>query len=106
MIHLAIRKVRPEHLNDLRAWMEQLNGPRREEALATLDAEGCSHELAVLVDGADGPLIIYVMEVESLERSREAVENSPHPIDHEHRAVLERSIGVAPTVERLLELRR
>ena len=106
MIHLSVRKVEPEHLHELREWIEQLDGPRREEALATLDAEGCSHEVAVLVDGVDGPLIIYVMEVESLERSREAADNSPHPIDREHRAVMERSIGESPTIERLLELRR
>ena len=49
------------------------------------------------------------MEVESLERSRETADDSPRPIDHEHRehrAVMERSIGDSPTVEKLLELRR
>jgi hypothetical protein len=55
-IHLAIRKVNSEHLELFRDWMAQLDGPRREEALATLDDEGCSHELAVLIDGPDGPL--------------------------------------------------
>ena len=58
MIHLSFRKVEPEHLHELREWMEQLNGPRREEALATLDAEECSHELAAHVVDVDGPLII------------------------------------------------
>lgn len=106
MIHLTIRKVNPEHVELFRDWMAQLNGPRREEALATLDNEGCSHELAVLVEGPDGPLIVYAMEVESVEKSRVAAENSTHPIDKEHRAVLDKAIGERPSLEKLLDLRR
>ena len=104
MIHLAVRRVNPEHLELLREWMTELNGPRREEALATLGDEGCSHELAVLVQSSDGPLLIYAMEVESIERSRRAADNSTHAIDKEHRAVMERAVSDRPSLERLLDL--
>ena len=106
MIHLAVRRVNPEHLELFREWMAQLNGPRREEVLATLDDEGCSHELAVLVKGPDGPLIIYAMEVESIEKSRDAADNSTHRIDKEHRAVMDKAVGERPSLEKLLDLHR
>ena len=106
MIHLAVRRVNPEHLELFREWMAQLNGPRREEALATLDDEGCSHELAVLVEGPDGPLVIYAMEVESIEKSRDAADSSTHRIDKEHRAVMDKAVGERPSLEKLLDLHR
>jgi len=106
VIHLAVREVKPEHLDLFRDWMGQLNGPRRAEALATLDDEGCSHEIVVLIEGPDGPLVIYAMEVESIERSRNAADNSTHPIDAEHRAILDRAIGDRPPLERILDLHR
>ena len=106
VIRLTIRKVNPEHIELFREWMTQLNGPRREEALATLEDEGCSHELAVLVEGPEGHLVIYAMEVESVEKSREAADNSTHPIDKEHRAVMDKAIGGRPSLEKLLDLRR
>lgn len=86
--------------------MGQLNGPRREEALATLDDEGCSHELAVLVEGLDGPMVIYAMEVESVERSIEAANSSTHRIDQEHRGLMDVVIGGRPSIECLLDLHR
>jgi hypothetical protein len=106
VIHLAVRRVNPEHLELFRQWMAQLNGPRREEALATLVDEGCSHELVTLVEGPDGPLVIYAMEVESIEKSREAANNSTHQIDKEHRAVMERAIGENLSLEKILDLHR
>ena len=105
MIQLVVRKVKPEHVDLLRDWMGQLNGPRRGEALATLVDEGCTHERVVLIEGADGPVVIYVMEVESVEHARNAAENSTHPIDAEHRAVLDTAIGERVGYELLLDLR-
>ena len=74
MIHLAVRRVNPELLEIFREWMAQLNGPRRDEALATLVDEGCSHELVVLIEDPEGPLVICAMEVESIEKSSEAAD--------------------------------
>jgi len=61
--------------------MQQANGPRREEALATLVDEGCRHERAYLMDGANGPVLVYVMEVSEVDHSKRVAEASPHPID-------------------------
>lgn len=106
MINLVVRKVKSEELELFREWMGQLNGARRDEALATLADEGCSHEMAVLIEGPEGPLVIYAMEVESIEKSRAAADNSTHPIDKEHRAVMERALAERPTFEILLDLHR
>jgi len=106
VIHLAVRNVNSEHLDLFRDWMAQLNGPRRAEALATLEDEGCSHEIAVLLEGPEGPIVIYAMEVESIEQSRDAADHSSHPIDAEHRAILDLAIGDRPSLQRILDLHR
>jgi pyridoxine/pyridoxamine 5'-phosphate oxidase len=106
MIQLVVRKVKPEHVDLLREWMKQLDGPRRGEALATLSDEGCSHERVLLIQGADGPVVIHVMEVESVEQSRNAAQNSAHPIDAEHQVVLAAAIGDRVEYELLLDLQQ
>jgi hypothetical protein len=46
------------------------------------------------------------MEVESIEKSREAAGRSTHQIDQEHRAVMDTAIGGRLSLEKLLDLRR
>jgi hypothetical protein len=104
MLRVAIRHVHPEHVNDLREWLRTVDGPRREEALATLVDETCTHEQAFLIEGKDGPVVVYVMEVEDVERSRQAAERSSHLIDADHRRVMRRALGDAVPVEVLLDL--
>jgi pyridoxine/pyridoxamine 5'-phosphate oxidase len=105
MIQLVVRKVKPEHVDLFRNWMGELNGPRRDEALATFVDEGCTHERVLLIEGADGPVVVYAMEVESVEQARNAAETSKHSIDAEHRAVLDTAIGERVEYELLLDLR-
>ena len=105
MLRVAIRKVRTDQVASLREWLLQANGPRREEALATLMDEGCRHEQAYLMDGAEGPVIVYVMEVGEVERSERAAEASSHPIDTDHRRVMALALGDPVRAELLLDLR-
>jgi hypothetical protein len=105
VIQLSVRKVNPEHLELFRHWMAQIDGPRRAEALATLMNEGCTHEIAALIEGPDGPIVIYAMEIESVERSRNAAENSTYAIDKDHYSVMERATGDRVPLEILLDLR-
>lgn len=67
--------------------------------------EGCSHEQAVLIEGKDGPLIVYVMEVEDVDRSKRAAVESKHPIDVQHQRVMRTAVGEAVPSEVLLDLR-
>ncbi len=105
MIRVAIRKVRPGQVGALREWMRQANGPRRAEALATLVGEGCRHEQVYLLEGADGPVIVYVMEVDEVEQSEQVAEVSSHPIDAEHKRVMALTLGDWVPAELLLDLR-
>jgi hypothetical protein len=104
MLHVALRRVDPEHLDELREWLATVNGPRRDEALRTLEDEGCTHEQAFLLDGREGPLLVYVVEVEDAERSRAAAASSPHAIDADHRSVMSTAVGESVPAEMLLDL--
>ena len=42
MLRVAIRRVNPGRADELREWLAEVSGPRREEALATLVDEGCT----------------------------------------------------------------
>lgn len=106
MIELVVRRVRPEEEDQLRTWFLQLQGPRRDEALRTLREEGIRHETAVLLDGRDGPLLVYAMETDDMEHARAVADTSQHPVDAEHRAVLRRALLPGEvSVDRPLDLR-
>ena len=105
MIRLAVRSVRPDEEQKLRDWLGVVNGPRSAEALATLAGEGCTHEIGVLVQTSDGPLLVYAMEVQDEERSRQAARDSPHAIDAEHKRVMLSTLSNGLEVETLIDLR-
>ena len=74
------------------------------EALATLVSEGDSRR-GSFIEGADGPVVIYVTQVESVQPARNAAQHSTHPIDAEHRTVLDTALGERVGYELLLDLR-
>jgi hypothetical protein len=104
MLRFDIRQVNPGHSEQLRQWFKNAGGARRDEALATLKDEGCTHEQAILIEGKDGPLLIYVMEVEDVAQSREAVRSSQHAIDADHRRLLQEAVDGQASYEVLLDL--
>jgi hypothetical protein len=104
MLRVSLRRVKPDHLDELRQWLKTANGPRRDEALATLSGEGCRHEQALFFSDAEGPMLLHVMEVENVEHSRQAAERSQHPIDADHRRIMARALGDAVEVETVLDL--
>jgi hypothetical protein len=105
MLQLTVRSVHAEHVELLRDWLAQVDGPRRAEALQTLVDETIRHEMALLVDAPDGPLLVYAIEVDDPAQSRRAVERSSHPIDIEHRRVMGTALGAEVPSEVLLNLR-
>jgi|SRR5665811_203287 len=105
MIRLAVRRVRPAEEQKLRDWLGVVGGSRSAEAVATLADEGCTHEISVLIQTSDGPLLVYAMEVEDEERSRQAALDSTHTIDAEHKRVMMSALSDGPEVETLLDLR-
>lgn len=104
MLRVAIRNVIPDEVDRLRAWLREVDGPRRQEAIATLIDEGCRHEQAYLIGGADGPVVVYVMEVEDIERSESVGRDSRQAIDTDHKRILSRTLGDPVPTELLLDL--
>ena len=94
MLQVSIRRVHPGHLDLLCDLLGQVGGPRRDEALATLEDEGVRHEMALLIETKDGPA-----------HARRAVEQSRHRIDVEHKRVLRKTIGAAVDAKLMLDLR-
>jgi hypothetical protein len=104
MLRVAIRRVNPGRADELREWLAEVNGVRREEALGTLIDEGCTHEQAFLIEGAEGSVVIYVMQVDDIETSKKAARSSEHPIDADHKRVMEQAVGDPVPSELLLDL--
>ena len=104
MLEVVFSRVRENKLEALRSWMAELNG-REDEVLETFRNEGTRHERAFLVEGFDGPVLVYVMEVEDSENARRAYADSALPIDWEHRRVMDEVLLGPVQVEELLNLR-
>ncbi|PZT86587.1 MAG: hypothetical protein DI630_35010 [Gordonia sp. (in: high G+C Gram-positive bacteria)] len=105
MIHLVARRIRPNQRDRVAAWLREVNVPRRAEALESLSAEGVTHETAMIIDTADGPVIVYAMETDDLARSGSVTDQSPRPIDAEHRVVMRAADDEPASAEVVLDLR-
>jgi Family of unknown function (DUF6176) len=105
MLQLMVRRVHAEHVELLRDWLAQVGGPRRPEALRTLVDETIRHEMALLIETTEGPLLVYAIEAEDPVHSRQAAQRSSHPIDADHRRVMGTALGEDVPSEVLLDLR-
>lgn len=105
MVEIRFMRVRPDRVEKLRAWMSKLNN-RKDEALATLEQETVRTECGYLVEAAEGPVLVYVMEAEDLTVAKAIVNQNPHAIDLEHRAVMRDVLDGPAQCEQLLNLSR
>jgi len=87
MLQVRMLRVHSDRFADLRAWFRDLDA-RRSEVLATFEQEGTRAESVHLVPGADGPILVYVMDVDDPERARRAFQASTLQIDIEHKRVM------------------
>lgn len=93
MIHLIVRRLKPEMRESVEQWMAEVGGPLRSDALETLRAEGVTHETAVILETTDGPVIVYAMETDDIDRARAVGAASTHPIDQRHHEVMRAADG-------------
>ena len=105
MIHLVARRLRPDHRDGVVGWLREVGGPRRAEALESLAAEGVDRETALIIDTSDGPIIVYAMQTDDLERSRTVTDASARPVDAAHRAVMRAADDGPAAAEIVLDLR-
>lgn len=102
MITVSFARIRPGQEARLRAWLAEL-ASRQDEARQSLAQEGTRHEQLYVLPGADGAVLVYVMEAEDVQQAYSAYGASQLPIDVEHRAVLaqvlEAPLEIAPLYE-------
>ena len=87
MLRVWISRIRPDKESRVRAWLAEL-GTRSDEVRATFVDETVRAEQAFIIAGDTGPLLIYVIEAEDIERGAQAFATSTHKIDAEHNAVM------------------
>ena len=104
MLQVALRRVADGEVDRLRWWMGELLR-RRNEVVETFKNEGVRHEVAYLLSTEDGPALLYVMEVDDLERARVAFRESSLPIDQEHKQVMRKVLGDPVEAELLYDVR-
>ena len=93
MITVSFARIRPGQEARLRAWLTEL-ASRQDEARQSLAQEGTRHEQLYVLPGADGAVLVYVMEAEDVQQAYSAYGASQLPIDVEHRAVLAQVLAV------------
>ena len=103
MLQVAISRVRPDKEVRLREWLLELN-TRADEVRETFRDETVRAEQAYIVAGSEGPLLIYVIEVEDYEKGANAYASSRHKIDAEHRAVMRECLLESPKLKPLYQM--
>ena len=100
----ARHPVRPDQVENLRQWFNQLETDRRDEVIATLIDETVSQETAVLIPNNGNPILVYAMEVDDPVQSKASANSGKHPIDAEHRAVMQAAVSGVPDHETVLDI--
>ena len=103
MLRVSFCAIKPGKEPLLRTWLSELNA-RADEVRATFKDETVRAEQAFIVDGLNGPMLVYAIEAADFERGAAAFANSQHPIDAQHRAVMQECLGPALDVQPLFDI--
>ena len=87
MITVAFARIKPDQEPRLRGWLEELSS-RQEEVQQSLAQEGTRQEQMYILPTSEGPVLVYVMEAEDVQRAYSAYGASTLQIDEENRQVL------------------
>jgi uncharacterized protein DUF6176 len=103
VLHVSFRVIKPGKEARLREWLAQLND-RADEVRATFRDETVRAEQAFIAVGPQGPMLVYAVEAADFERGAAAFADSQHPIDAEHRAVMQECVGPALDIRPLYDV--
>ena len=92
MLIVDFYRIHSDQVARLREWMREIT-TRRNEALETYAQEGVRHEMGCLIDGRDGPMLVWVMEVRDRDEATHAFLNSKLPIDLQHKQVMRQVVA-------------
>ena len=102
MLSVVFSRVREGEEERLRAWGRELM-ERADEVRQTCKQEGVRHEKMLLIQTADGAVLVRVGEVEDWERAVKAFEHSTLRIDADHRRVLDSALDGSYQAELIYE---
>jgi hypothetical protein len=102
MLKVSLRRIKPGHEDRLRKWFKELMD-RRDEVRETFRQETVRHEIAYILDDAEGSILVYVVEVEDYEKGRRAFQESRLAIDIEHKDIMAESLGERLSIEPVYE---
>ena len=104
MLKVRVSRVRPDKVGRLKDWLAEASR-RADEVRETYANEGVRQEQGYLLDTADGPLFVYVIDVADYDAAVRAFRDSALPIDAEHKAVLAEVLDGEVDVPLLLDIR-
>jgi hypothetical protein len=87
MLYTRLYRVKPDHVDRLRAWMRDVAG-REEEARQSYAQEGTTHVQAQLLLCGPDPVLVFIAEVGDERKARAANVASELAIDREHREIM------------------
>ena len=106
MLKISLRRIKPGQEDRLRTWFKEVMG-RRDEVRESFRQETVRHEIAYILADAEGPILVYAVEVEDYEKGHRAFQESRLPIDIEHKRIMADALGerlsIEPTYECVLE---
>jgi hypothetical protein len=102
MLNVSFARIRPDKEQQLRKWLAELNS-RQDEARQSMAQEGSRQEQAYVLSAADGPILIYAMELADAKRAYAAYGKSKLEVDEKHRAVLAECLAEALDIDPLYE---
>ena len=102
MIHVSYIAIREDAVERVRGWLDSLSA-REAELTELARAQTVSHEIAHLIDGQDGPVLVYAIEVSDLDAARSAMSDETHQLAAEWQRVISECSDGHPSHETLLE---
>ena len=102
MLTVSFARIRAGQEGRLRDWLAEL-ATRQDEARQSMAHEGTRHEQLYVLPGADGAVLVYVMEADDVQKALAAYGASQLPIDGAHRAVLAQVLEAPPEIGPLYE---
>jgi Family of unknown function (DUF6176) len=102
MLSVVFYQVKAEQVDRLRSWLREAE-QRTEELVEGFVQETVRHEVAYLIEGKNGPVLIYAIEEEDHQQGDEAYKHSTIPLDVEHKKVMAEALGESVSVEKLYE---
>jgi hypothetical protein len=102
MLDVSYIAIREDALQRVREWLASLS-TRREELSRLAKAQTVSHELAHLIHGENGPVLVYVLEASDLNAARAAIREGALPLATEWQQLIAECSSGHPSHEVLFE---